>query len=101
MRDHFLAAEREKAKERQAAGKSTDGTAGGRGKKKPSPNFGEGLGRAKDKASQATGYSADTLDKVDAVAALAGGVVFCLRRNLEKQPRPTTRSIPGRCGYYQ
>jgi len=57
VRDHFLAAEREKAKERQAAGKSTDGTAGGRGKKKPSGKFPEGIGRARTKASAATGYS--------------------------------------------
>ena len=68
VRDHFLAAEREKAKERQAAA----GPKEGRGKKSGSPNFGTAeKGRAKDKASQATGYSADTLDKVDAVVAAA------------------------------
>jgi hypothetical protein len=92
VRDYFLAIERKKAKEREREG----------GRRKGSGNFPDPTsGNARDLAAVATGYSGRTLDKVDAVAALAGEVVFCLRRNLEKQPRPTTRSIPGRCGYYQ
>jgi ParB family chromosome partitioning protein len=62
VRDYFLNAEKDAAKERMAEGGKT------KGRRNSAPL---GKGRAKDKASAATGYSSDTLDKVDAVVAAA------------------------------
>lgn len=53
--------ERPKAKEREQAGKSSDGTAGGRGKRKPSSNLDEGFGgRTDEKVGSALGISKDS-----------------------------------------
>jgi len=60
------------ASERKKAGKSADGKAGGRGKKKPGGKKPQGLsGKSRDVAAAVTGKSATTLRKAEAVVAAA------------------------------
>jgi hypothetical protein len=59
--------EKPKAKERQKAGKSADGHAGGRGKRKdkPSGKLPDGLsGQTRDKVAEAVGMSGRTYEKL-------------------------------------
>jgi DNA modification methylase len=64
--------ERAKAKARERAGKSPDGQAGGRGKKKPPGKFPEGFtGETRDKVGEAVGMSGRTYEKAKAVIAAA------------------------------
>jgi len=68
----LLAVEKPKAKARKKSGKSADGKAGGRGRKKPSEKITEGLGgEAKDKAAKAAGMSRPTYEKAKAVVEAA------------------------------
>jgi hypothetical protein len=65
--------ERPKAKERQQAGVSPDGKAGGRGRKKRPGNFPEGNGedRARDRVGESVGMSGKTYEKAKAVKEAA------------------------------
>ena len=63
---------RGEAKERQKAGISSDGKSGGRGKKKPSGKFPQGIGgRSKDAIAAYGGVSGRTLEKAIAIVKAA------------------------------
>jgi ParB family chromosome partitioning protein len=60
------------AAEREKSGKSADGSAGGRGKKKPCDESCQGLGgKARDKVAEALDVSPQTADRLKAIAEAA------------------------------
>ncbi|MCL4692455.1 MAG: hypothetical protein KJ060_08085 [Candidatus Hydrogenedentes bacterium] len=67
MHERLEALERPKAAAREKAGKSADGKAGGRGKKKPTSNLDKGFDkpqRTDVKVAEAVGMKKDTYRKV-------------------------------------
>jgi DNA modification methylase len=59
--------EQKAAKERELAGRTPDGQAGGRGRKKPSAKLAEGLGETREKVAAAVGMKRSTYEKAKAV----------------------------------